>query len=344
MRQEKATATGWGSSALAELRQMTQLLLPFAIRGLATLGVADVLADGPASIETIAEKVGADADALYRTLRYTASRGVFKELPDRVFELSPTAEYLRSDVPGSMRAMLTIDDGSHDRLRVFTEVIHTLRTGESGYQKVRGRLPLETTSDGQPASMRWYRLNDPKKWIDDFIDITDFSTDHTVADIGGGNGMLLGTVLARHPRLAGVLLELPYVMEEASSVLDGLGVAERCELVSGDMFETVPAGADTYLMSHLLHNWANEKAHTILANVRTAMPGSARLLLLEMLVNTESPHFGSVVRIDFMNLLKGGGRERTVDEHRELLDRAGLRLVNVTPVSGGLAVLEARPK
>jgi hypothetical protein len=342
MRNEKVSdgttvVAGPRNSAQAELRQMIQLLLPFAIRGLATLGVADVLADGPASVET-------NADALYRTIRYTASRGVFKELPNRVFDLTPTAEYLRSDVAGSMRAMLTIDDSTYGRLRVFTEVVHTLRTGESGYQKVRGSGPMDKAPDGQSPAPRYHRLGNPQKWINKFIDVTDFSTDHSVTDIGGGNGMLLGTILARHPLLTGVLLELPYTMEEASSVLGGLGVAERCELVSGDMFEAVPAGTDTYLMSSVVHNWANEKAHTVLANVRAAMGDDGRLLIIESLISTDGPQSDSIVRLDFMNLLNGGGRERTADEHRELLDQAGLRLVGVTPIGDGFTVLEARPK
>jgi hypothetical protein len=332
-------------SAQAELAQMIQLLLPFAIRGLATLGIADVLASGPAPVEEIAKQVGANTDALYRTMRYTASRGVFTELPGRVFALTPAAEYLRSDVPGSMREMLTIDDSMTSRLRMYTEVVHTLRTGEPAQKKVKGTGPVTKGAGGrQVTATRYHRLSSPQKKIDELIDIADFTADRSVVDVGGGDGRMIGTILAHHPQLTGVLLELPYAMEEAASVLDSLGVAQRCQTLSGDMFAEVPAGADTYLMSRVVHNWPDDKAVVVLANVRAAMPDHARLLIFEPLISVDGQQAAQVVQLDFMMLLNGGGRERSTDEHVRLLDRAGLRLARVTPAGAGLSVLEARPK
>lgn len=332
-------------SARAELTRISQLLLPFAIRGLATLGVADVLASGPLPIEAIAGTVGADTDALYRTLRFTASHGVFAELPDRVFELTPCAELLRSDVPGSMRQGLTIGEGTATQLQVFSEIVHTLRTGESGYQKLTGATPFQAMATNKPMARRiGGQMEDSSRRLSQCVlDAVDFSADQIVADIGGGTGTMIGTILARHPQLTGVLLDLPPVVTGAPQVLDGLGVAGRCQVVGGDMFQEVPAGADSYVLSCVLHDWPDDRAAAVLARVRAAMPDSGRLLVVEAVIGAGGTPTGLAIQADFSMLIYGGGRERTASEHTALLARAGFELAGITPTSSGFSVLQARP-
>ncbi len=368
-----------------DLYQKAQLLLPFAIRGLATPGVADVLAAGPAPVEEIAKKVDADPDALYRTLRYTARKGVFKELPGREFAMSPNAECLRSDTPGSMRRMLMMGDDADRQFGAFTRVVQVLRTGEAerlggprivvteagpasggeregdteGRPKEQskeqskeqlgegppGRREPEGQSKGQSKGQprgRFCRLADPRQF-DAVIDAVDFTADEVVADIGGANGAMLGAILARHPRLRGILFDRPEVVEHAPALLEGLSVADRCQVLGGDMLEAVPSGADTYLMSNVLHSQPDDRAATTLANVRAAMAGTARLLIMEAVVSGLGDEDASAVEMDFMLMLQGPNRERTADEHEALLGRAGLRLTGITPLASGFSILEARP-
>lgn len=325
-----------------ELSQLTELFTAFAIRGLATLGVADVLALGPASVETIADAVGGNTDALYRTMRFTATMGVFAELPGRIFAMTPAAEYLRSDVPGSMRSRLMIDDSTLTRLRVLAEIPHTLRTGESGYHKVHGTGPFEAGGNRPAAAQIAVQAPGSARMLaEGVLAASDFTDDRVVVDVGGGTGTMIGSVLARHPHLRGVLYDLPTVISEAPNVLAPLGVAQRCTLTGGDMFQAVPAGGDTYLLSFVLHDWTDDRAAIILANLRDVMSQSARLLVIEVLIGDTGGQ--AALRQDFMMMVNGGGRERTRAEHANLLAQAGFRLAKSTPIGPGLCVLEARP-
>jgi hypothetical protein len=337
-------AIGESGSARAELMQLTQLFLPFAIRGLATLGVADALASGPATVETIAEAVNAEAGALYRTLHFTASRGVFTELPGKTFALNPVADLMRSDAPGSMRSRLMIDDGTANALRVLTEVTHTLRTGESAYRKVMGISPFEAIATGQRSGGRVIRRRNSAGPVDGLLSKVDFGNDRIVADVGGGTGTMIGGILARYPDLQGVLFDLPSVVEHAAPELESLAVKQRCQVVGGDMFREVPADADTYVLSNVLHDWPDEQAKVVLTNIRKAIPDNGRLLVLESLVGDEPERVAQIAQQDFMLLLNTGGRERTAGEHEALLQEADFRVTSVTPLSSEWGtVIEARP-
>lgn len=332
-------------AARAELNQLSQLLLPFAIRGLATLGVADVLASGPLPVQAIAGTVGADTDALYRTMRFTASHGVFAELPDRVFELTPCAEFLRSDVPGSMRQGLMIGEGTATQLQIYGEIGHTLRTGESGYQRLTGSSPFQAMATNQPMARRiGGQMQDSARRLgENLADAVDFSGDQVIADVGGGTGTLIGTVLARYPQLSGVLLDLPPVVSGAAEVLESLGVAGRCQVIGGDMFQEVPAGADSYVLSCVLHDWPDDRAAAVLARVRAAMPDSGRLLIIEAVIGGDGTPTALAIQADFAMLMYGGGKERNASEHTALLARAGFELAGITPTASGFSVLQARP-
>lgn len=325
-----------------ELSALTELFTSFAIRGLATLGVADVLALGPAAVETIADAVDANTEALYRTLRFTATMGVFTEMPGRVFAMSPAAEYLRSDVSGSMRSRLVIDDTTLTRLKVLAELPHTLRTGESGYHKVHGFGPFDTTANRPAAAQVAVQASGSAKTLaEGLLAVCDFSGDKVVVDVGGSTGAMIGAVLARYPHLEGVLLDMPSVIERAPATLASFGVAQRCTLTGGDMFQSIPAGGDTYLLSFVLHDWADDDASRILANLRNTMSDSARLLVIEVLIGEAGA--SAAVRQDFMMLVNGGGRERTEAEHTALLTQAGFTLAKSSPIRPGLSVLEATP-
>ncbi|MFE7119902.1 methyltransferase, partial [Streptomyces sp. NPDC057654] len=300
-----------------DLYQKAQLLLPFAIRGLATLGVADALAAGPKPVEEIAKEVGADTDALYRTLRYVARKGVFEELPGREFAMTPNAECLRSDSPGSMRPMLMMGDDADAQFGAFTRIVQVLRTGEAERLGHLRRVVVteggpaaegqpEAGPEGQPSQERpkgrFCRLQDPRQF-DAVLDAVDFASDDVVADIGGANGAMLGAILARHPRLKGILFDRRQVVEDAPATLSALSVADRCQIVGGDMLEGVPSGADTYLMSNVLHSQPDERALATLTNVRSAMGDGARLLIMEAVVNDIGDADASAVEMDFMLML-----------------------------------------
>jgi O-methyltransferase domain len=175
------------------------------------------------------------------------------------------------------------------------------------------------------------------------VEAHDFSHFSTVVDVGGGRGGLLAAILSVNPHLRGVLFDRPTVVAGAEEELSGAGVLDRCTVVSGDFFESVPEGGDAYLLSNVIHNWDDDHAVDILRTCRAAMADTACLLLAE----TVLPEGVAPSPVKFLDLamlvMTAGGRERTEAEFRALLDRAGFRLTRIVPSSGVISLVEAVP-
>lgn len=171
----------------------------------------------------------------------------------------------------------------------------------------------------------------------------DFSPCGTVVDVAGGQGSLLAAILRANPAARGILFEQPHVLPEARRSLDAAGLGPRCELVAGDFFASAVAGGDAYVLKKIVHDWDDARAGRILAQVRRAMPTTARLLLVETVVPPgNEPAFGKLA--DLAMLVWTGGRERTEAEFRALLAAAGFELTRVVPTRSTLSVIEAAPR
>lgn len=307
----------------------------------AALGVADVLAEGPLPVDDIAERVGADPSALCRLLRALADVDVVRETDGRRFATTETGELLRSDRPDSLRALAMLV-GLPPWRRMWTDLLTTVRTGEPAFERVLGGSPFEYLrqhpeyaaifDDAMTALSR--RLTAA------VTEAYDFGAFGTIVDVGGGNGALLASVLRANPGTRGVLYDLPDVVEGAEKLLADAEVADRCERVGGDFFDSVPAGADAYVLANVIHDWDDDRSARILANCRTAAAPSTRLLLAEMVVVEGEPSFANWAD---MEMLLIGGRQRTAEEFSALLSRAGWRLSRIVP--GGLfSLVEGEPR
>ncbi len=330
---------------LASTRRMAALINAFqtsaAIGAVATLGVADALASGPASPADVAARVGAEPLALERVLRALSEVGLFERLEDGRFALTPLGETLRSDVPGSVRrAAIIATDEWH--WRPYGHLAHTLRTGEAGFRPAHGcgfwdYLERHPESAAMvDASMA--RIATARAAV--FARAYDFGGLARIVDVGGGQGALLQHVLQAHPQLRGVVLERPGVIEGARAALAQAGLSDRCEVVVGDFFHAVPAGGEAYVLSWILHDWSDDDAVRILASCRAAMGTTGRLLVLELVLPPAGvPHLPTPAEtlartVDLEMLAVVGGRERTEPEFRALFARAGLALTRVLPLEG----------
>lgn len=336
--------TAGGPSLSEALRRMIHgYQMSQALYVAASLGLADLLADGPRSVEELAEYAEAHAPTLHRLLRLLASLGVFAEDDAGRFGLTPLAECLRSDVPGSQRAWAIMACGP-SFWSSWAELLHSVRTGETAFPKVHGMSNWE------------YRAQHPEEAAVFDAAMTantalqsaavaggyDFSKFGVLADVGGGQGLLLATILARNPSMRGILFDQPQVVTGAPELLARAGVADRCDVVGGDFFESVPGGADAYLLKSVIHDWDDKQAVEILRACRSAMTAGAKLLLVEYIIrpgNTPDP----AKFIDLLMLVMNGGRERTADDFSRLLAAAGFRLSNVAPTGGALSVIEGTP-
>jgi O-methyltransferase domain len=313
-----------------------------AISVIARLGVADVLAEGPRPIAEIAQRVGAHGSTLYRVLRALGDVGVVAELENRRFALTPLGEVLRSDVPGSLRGWATMVGMPFHRYP-WTDLYETVRTGESAFDRVYGTQLFDYLAEHpeDAAVFDAAMASISTILVVSTIEAYDFSRFRTVVDVGGGRGGLLAAILSANPHLQGVLFDVPTVMAGADERLSGTEIIERCKVVGGDFFDSVPEGGDAYLLSGIIHDWDDDHAVKILSTCRAAMADTACLLLAEsVLPEGAAPSMGKLSDLEML-VMTTGGRQRTEAEFRALLDRAGLRLARIVSSSGMVSIVEA---
>jgi O-methyltransferase domain len=306
----------------------------------ARLGIADLLVAGELTLDDLAQRTGSHGATLYRVLRLLCAHGIFVEGENATFALTPTAECLRSDVPWSLRWGSETAD-CHER--AGTEILHAVRTGECPFETATGITLWDYLSRNAEAAdwfdreMQAYNvtLNIPA-----FLAL-EWERAKVVADIAGGTGKALSSILSAHPHLKGILVDQPQVVARARAVMLKAGLETRCEIVGGDIFNAVPAGADTYILSRVLHDWDDDHAVKILKVIRKAMVPGCRLMILEMIVPPGNLRHPSKASDISMLLLSGGGRERTEREFSDLLHLAGLRLERVVRSCGAANILEA---
>ncbi len=307
----------------------------------AKLGIADLLANGPKNVDELAQSVEADAPSLYRVLRALASFGVFAEREDRVFELTPTADLLRSDSSGSLRD-LAIFFGEDWHWKVWGQTLYSVRTGQAAWGKVHGQEVFPFFAANREAAKIFDRAMTSLSnlAIKAVIEAYDFSGIKTLVDVAGGHGRLLTSILEANPAVKGVLFDMPHVIEGAKENEGVKAAGSRCELTSGDFFFEVPAGADAYIMKHIIHDWDDERALQILKNIRRVMKADGRVLLVEAVITDGGERdFGKLLDIEM--LVSPGGKERTAGEYKELFAQAGLRLTRIVPTNSPYSVIEA---
>lgn len=307
----------------------------------AALGVADELRDGPRPIADVAAAVGADAGALRRVLRTLAMTGCFSEVERGVFANSPQSEALRSDVPNSVRD-LALWVGAEPHWRVWGSLLDSVKTGQPVWEQVHG-TPLFPYLFGENpalgATFARAMTGFSNATIPAILAAYDFSQTSVIADIAGGYGHTLAAILQANPQARGILFDAPDVLEDAPAQLEADGVSDRVELVAGDFHEAVPAGADLYLLKHVIHDWDDERARGILANVRDAMGEDGRILIADVvLTEGDAPHFGKVMDLEM--LLIPGGVERTDLEFHELVEPVGLKVERVLPTASLVTLTE----
>jgi hypothetical protein len=314
-----------------------------AVLAAAELGIADLLAHEPKDTATLARASGCNAPSLYRLLRGLATLGICAERKDGRFELTALGSHLRGDAADSLRSW-TIWWGRY-RWPMWSNLTESVKTGKSGNTLAPGQRLYEQL-ERDPGIARVFHgamVELTRLASVEVVRAYDFAGMKRIVDVGGGYGELLATVLEAHPRVRGVLLDLPRVIESVNAKKREDWM-KRCEFVAGDFFQAVPEGADGYLLKSVLHNWDDERCAGILRSCLSAMPKKAKLLVVERIMPpraTRSPHHQAAVWGDLNMLVGPGGRERTEAEFRALLDAAGFRVRRIVPTRMVFSVIEA---
>ncbi len=315
-----------------------------AIHVAATLGIADLLEEGPRSAEDLARATGTHAPTLYRLLRALASVGVFVEETDGGrFGSTPVGEYLRTDAPGSLRGWATYI-GQPSFRTSWGHLLHSVRTGEPAFPELHETNLWEylTAHPEESAIFDAAMTGLSAGVVEAVVQSYDFSEIDVLVDVGGGEGRILTAILATNPVLRGILFDQPHVVAGAEDLLARAGVADRCEVVSGSFFEAVPGGADAYLLKSIIHDWDDAAAIEILRKCRAAIAETGKLLLVEFVIRPgNEPDRAKFSDLNMLVLL--GGRERTADDFERLYAEAGFRLTDIIRTGTPFYIIEGVP-
>jgi orsellinic acid C2-O-methyltransferase len=312
----------------------------------AELRIPDLLATGPKSAAELASAMECDPPSLWRLMRALVTLELCDEREDGAFELTPMGSLLRSDVENSVRSWAIF--GGKYQWPIWGNLLYSVKTGESARKLLIGSEGFEYLDhDPERAAVFNQAMVELTRLVSGEVARTyDFSAISRVVDVGGGYGELVAAVLTAYPQMRGVLFDLSHAIEKARPHLEQAGVAERCELVVGSFFESVPHGADAYLLKSIIHDWDDERSLAILGTCRQAMGQEAKLVLVERIMPERmevSPAHQMLAESDLNMLVGPGGRERTEAEYRALLSTAGFHLARILPVAANYGVIEGVP-
>jgi len=320
--------------AAQRLSELTDLVTPFAIQAASELAVPDALAKGPRSLAELADELGCHAPSLRRLLRTLSHKEIFREIGTDVFELAPLGQLLRSDHPVSLREA---------NLPWFPNVISldnlafSVRTGRTAFEDIHGanlwQYLAANPADGERFASHMHSIS--RFETESLLQAYDWGSVRTVADIGGGDGILLDLLLSRHPGLTGTLFELPQLA--CRPTVDG-----RFSVVAGDFFvDDLPRGHDIYVLKRILYGFSDDEVRMLLGNLRKAMAAGLRLLVVEPFTGAGAVSYFTY-RVDLLMLAVPGGRVRSADELTALLGEAGFAvdrmLASATPAIEARAI------
>ena len=308
------------------------------------LGVLDVMGAKAAAPEAIAEKVGANAAYLRRVLRALASVGVFAEDGRGRFKATALGQTLRRDVRGSMRefALMIVADYNY---RSWESLLDSVRSGKTAFDLQFG-MPIFEYLKAHPEQDRQFSASMASLSSvenDAVARAYPFGRHRKLVDVGGAHGHLLAAILRKYKKLTGVLYDQSQVVAgaPASGFVTAPGVRERCEVVGGSFFDSVPAGADAYLLKYIIHDWDDAKCARILGHCRDAMAPDGRVLIADRVIRQGDGRDWSKW-LDINMMVGPGGLERTRSEFGVLLASAKLELVKIHPTASPLSIIEAR--
>jgi protein-L-isoaspartate O-methyltransferase len=317
----------------------------------AKLGIADLLKERPKDVLQIAAATGVNSAVLRRIFHFLVSRGLLGDLGDGRFALTQLGQLLRSDRLDSVHQRAIFN--AEVLFPLWGELLHSVTSGQSAATRVFGKPLYEHLAEHPETRVLFDRTmaSGARHRHGPAVAAYDFSRFNTILDVGGGNGALLISILQAYPGPRGIVFDLPPAAERARQNIEAAGLSDRCSVIGGDALETVPPGADAYILSNFLIDMDDDRASTILGRCRSAMADTGTLLLIEWVVPTadEKPDpFRSweTASMDLIMLAiggSGGGRVRTAAEFRELLTTSGFVLQHVYSTGAAVRVIEALP-
>ncbi len=310
----------------------------------AKLGIADLLATGPKSIGEIVSSSGAHAQALHRIMRGFVLCGLVIQKEDKLFHLTSLGKCLRSDIHDSLKeeALFVGEILSPS----WSAIYNTVKTGVTGFDHYFGIGIFQYLTEHPEIGEIFNKVmvKNTVTMSESVLAAYDFAPFKTVVDVGGGYGALLASILKKNSEISGVLFDLPSAMQGAEEFIEKEGLFNRCNVVAGDFFDSIPEGGNLYILKSIIHDWDEANCLSILKNCHKAMGKRGKLLLIEWLMPEFVDNAPYTVHLDLTMLMVSGGQERTEEEYRTLLDSGGFQLTRIIPTHSGKSLIEGIPK
>jgi ubiquinone/menaquinone biosynthesis C-methylase UbiE len=326
---------------VAMLEFLQNIWLLGAIRAATELGIADLLKDGPKTIDELAKLTDTFEDPLYRIMRVLASHDIFKELKNRSFSLTPLAKSLQE---GELKYFIE-HSLTTMQFKIAGETVHSVRTGRNSTELFINKGIFEHIGESKELNDLYNKAmtSASRMQVAAILPSFNFGKYRMIIDIAGGQGFLLSSILAKHKTSKGIVFDLPQVFKNSGQHFQDLGLSERAGFIEGNFFETIPAGGDLYILKNILHNWNDEDSVKILQNIRKVLPSDGKLLIIETIIeNDNKPSWGKM--LDLYMMIGVNGRERTKAEYQNLLKKAGFKIEKikrtVSPMSLIVAVIQ----
>lgn len=329
-------------TAWQRMAPVADLVTPMAVRVAATLGLADLLAQGPQPSAELARLSHTDPDALDRMLRHLVNHGVFIESEPGSFALNDLASLLRSDHPSGMRVQMDLRGFGGQMDLAFTGLLHTVRTGQPAWETVFG-APFWSHLAADPVMSASFdaTMTSGAEYLADDAQGYDWSDAAHVVDVGGGTGALLATILRAHPGVRATLVDLPDTVERGRAQFDEQGLSNRCAFVGQDFFDALPIGGDVYVLNSVLHDWGDIEATSILRRCAEAAGDTGRIVIIEETADRDD-RGSEFAEMDLRMLVLCGGRERSIDGYTAIASAAGLEVVDTHTTRLGQSVIQCR--
>lgn len=331
------TAPTGEASGTALIHMIWAFMQTQALHVAAKLSLFDALHDAPKNARDLSVATGADEAAVHRLLRFLTSVGLATEDDEERFSSTPLGDLLRSDHPQSVRG-LAVMYGEPYIWNAWGDLFETVKTGTSHFERRHGGSLFDYLAVHPDAAAAFDAgmTSSTRVEIPTILEVYDFSRFTKIVDVGGGHGALLRAILERFPDTSGVLFDRPPVIAAARAL-----ATPRCELIEGDMFASVPAGGDAYMMKRILHDWNDDQAVRILRHCRRGIAAGGKVLVMDTVVQPPNrPDPAKWLDMNMLALLPG--RERTEAELAAVFAQAGFRLTCVVP-AGRLSIVEGVP-
>ena len=312
------------------------IILAQAIYAASELQIADVLANTAMHVDKLADAIGARPEYLTRLLRALSNYDIFEFLYDGKVGNTDLSARLFTNRPDSRRPV-TQFLAAPFIWRALGEMTHTVKTGETAFDRVFGQGFFSYLATHPEAGLAFNTMmTQGAAWtIHALLEAYEFQHFKKLVDVGGGEGAVLRDILISTPKLHGVLFDQPQVI--ANHVIDD-DLMGRCEVAGGDYFDALPEGADVYLVNNVLHNWEDQEAVAILRTVRRSIVHEGTLLIIENLYEKTAGDVG----VSDLLMMTIGGRERSEEAYKKLIEEAGFELFRTVPLDG-VSLIECRP-